>query len=78
MIRGYEEVFVGIVAVALGSVVVAAAVSNWEWYFSLRSAQFLQRRLGRTGTRAFYALLGTGLIALGIAIAQGFGPNKGP
>jgi hypothetical protein len=32
----------------------------------------LQRLLGRTGTRLFHALLGCGLIALGIAIAGGY------
>jgi small neutral amino acid transporter SnatA (MarC family) len=77
MIRAYDELFVGSVSVALGLFFFFVAVLNWEWYFSLRSAQIIQRGLGRVGARIFYLLLGTGLLGLGIAIALGFGPNKG-
>jgi small neutral amino acid transporter SnatA (MarC family) len=77
MISGHEELFVGSVSVALGLFFFFVAAANWEWYFALRSAQVVQRLLGRTGARLFYAVLGGGLIALGIAIALGFGPNKG-
>ncbi len=77
MIREYEELFVGSVAVALGLFFFFVAVSNWEWYFSLRSAKILQRCFGRIGARVFYLLLGTGMVVLGVAITLGFGPNKG-
>ena len=77
MIGAHEELFVGCVSVALGLFFFFVSVMNWEWYFSLRSAQILQRLLGRTGARLFYSLLGAGLIALGCAIARGFGPNTG-
>jgi small neutral amino acid transporter SnatA (MarC family) len=73
----HDEVFVGGVAVALGLFFLAVAASNWDWYFSLRSARLMGRLLGRSGARIFYALLGAGLVTLGVAIACGFGPNKG-
>jgi small neutral amino acid transporter SnatA (MarC family) len=77
MIRAYEELFVGSVSVALGLFFFFVAVLNWDWYFSLRSARIIQRCFGRIGARIFYLLLGIGLVGLGIAIALGFGPNKG-
>jgi small neutral amino acid transporter SnatA (MarC family) len=72
MIHGHEDAFVGTVAVALGLFLLTCAVTNWPWYYSFRSAQWLRRWLGRRGARVFHALLGLGLIALGIAIARGF------
>ncbi len=71
MIHGYEDQFVGIVAVSLGLFILGASVLNWNWYYSLGSARFLERRLGRNGARLFHAFLAVGLITLGIAVAQG-------
>ncbi len=71
MIRSHEDLFVGGVAVAAGLFLLACAGANWHWYYSGRTAQLLQRALGRTGTRIFHALLGLCLMALGIALAQG-------
>ena len=79
MIRGHEDLFVGFVAVAVGLFLVGCAVANWQWYYSLWSAQWLQRLFGRWGARCFHTLLGLGLIALGIAIALGYRwPLVGP
>jgi len=72
MIRGYEDLAVGLVAIATGVFLVGAAAVNWQWFYSLSSARFLQRWLGRPGARCVHVAVGLGLIALGCAIAQGF------
>ena len=72
MIRGYEDLFVGSVATAIGLLLVTAAVANWSWYYSLRSARFLESKLTRTGARIVHGLVGLALVALGLAIATGF------
>jgi hypothetical protein len=69
------EILVGAVAIVLGGVCLAAAIFNWPWSYELHKTRFLERLFGRTGARIFFALLGLGLIALGIAIALGFAPN---
>ncbi len=72
MIRGHEDWFVAAVAVAVGVFLFVCAITNWSWYYSLRTAQLLERGLGRPRARVFHALLGIGLVALGIAIGFGF------
>lgn len=72
MIHGHEDTFVGLVAVALGVGLLTAATVNWSWYYSLRSARWLESHLSRTGARWFHGLLGLGLVALGILIAAGW------
>ena len=71
MMQGYEDLFVGTVSCALGVFFITTAATNWAWYYSLRSARFLEKRLGRTGARLVHALLGMALIALGVTIALG-------
>lgn len=71
MIQNFADQFVGIAAVCVGLFVGAAAATNWPWYYTLRSARFLEARLGRTGARMVHAVVALGLIALGIAIATG-------
>jgi small neutral amino acid transporter SnatA (MarC family) len=72
MIRGYEDLFVGGVATAIGLLLVTAACVNWSWYYRLRSARFLEAKLTRTGARIVHGLVGLTLIALGLCIAAGF------
>ena len=72
MIRGYEDLFVGGAAIALGLFLISCAVRNSEWFYSMRTARWLQRALGRRGARVVHTLLGVGLIVLGVAIAQGY------
>lgn len=72
MLRGYENLFVGCVSVVIGLLLIKAAVTNSQWAYSLGTAQWLQRHLGRTGTRLFHALLGLALLALGVAVARGY------
>lgn len=71
-----QDCFVGAVSVLLGGFVLTGALFNVEWYYRLKKARRIESWVGRRGARTFYAMLGLGLIALGIAIASGFGPNK--
>ena len=34
MIHGYEDLFVGIVAVAVGLFLIGCAATNWQWYYT--------------------------------------------
>ena len=55
----------GIFAMA-GILSLLAAVGNWEWFFTSRSAQSLVRWRGRKAARIFYAVLG--IVFIGMAI----------
>jgi len=72
MIHGHEDILVGAVSVALGLFIGLAAACNWHWYYTLRSARFLEKRLGRAGARCVHGVLALGLIGLGIAVGTGF------
>jgi hypothetical protein len=71
-----EELFVGVVAVVLGLVGIVAAIGNWDHWYRFSKIRWIESIGGRRCARALYALLGIVLIALGVAIALGFGPNK--
>lgn len=68
----HADLFVGSVAVSIGVALIAAAATNSSWFYSLRSARFLESRLTRTGARVVHTLLGLGLVALGTALLAGF------
>ena len=70
-----QDLFVGGVAITLGLCMFLVAACNWEWFFSLRKAQWLEKRWGRGGVRCLYAVIGLGLIGLGVAISMGYAPN---
>jgi small neutral amino acid transporter SnatA (MarC family) len=72
MMQGHEDQFVALVSVLLGLFFIICGTANWQWYYTLRSAQWLQQWLGRGGARTFHVLLGVSLIALGAAIALGY------
>lgn len=65
------DILVGAVAIAIGSVVMLAAVFNWQWYYDLQKARWVESFFGRKGARLVFALLGLSLIVLGSAIAIG-------
>ena len=71
-----EELFVGVVAIALGVLAVAAAIGNWDCCFQSAKVRWIETLGGRRTARAIYAFVGVALIVLGVAIALGFGPNK--
>ena len=72
----HEELFVGAVSIALGVAGVVAAIRNWDSYYQLDKVRWLETVWGRRAARIVYGFLGMLLIALGVAIALGFGPNK--
>ncbi|QDU93395.1 hypothetical protein [Lignipirellula cremea] len=72
------DLFVGAVAIGVGVWALWSAFANLNSAFQLHKAQWLESLVGRMGARLVYAIVGLGLIALGVAIAMGFGPNKSP
>ena len=54
------------VFVLVGILSILASVFNWEWFFTAHNSQFIVRNLGRNKARIFYALLGIGMIAVGV------------
>jgi hypothetical protein len=72
-----QDVFVGVVAIGIGLFALLAAIFNWDWSYRLWKARWVEARFGRRGARVFYVILGLAMIALGVAIAVGFGPNRG-
>jgi len=71
-----EQLFVGGVAVVLGTLAIAAGVSNRDAFFQATKIKWIETFGGRPLSRSIYALLGLTLIGLGIAIAMGFAPNS--
>lgn len=72
----YQDLFVGGVAISIGVVGLLASIGNWDLFFQTWKAEWIEARGGRIAVRAVYAMLGLGLIGLGLAIAGGFAPNK--
>ncbi len=71
-----QDFFVGTVAIAVGLFAWLSAVFNWNWSYRLWKARWVESRFGRRGARIFYVILGAVMIALGVAIACGLGPNR--
>lgn len=67
---------VGLILVAIGMFAVCGAVFDWDWFMSHRKARFFVTILTRTGARIFYALLGSGLIVVGILFAMGIAKDS--
>lgn len=63
------------IIVACGAFAICGAAFNWDWFMNNRKAKIFIRIFGRTGTRYFYGLLGTGLIVFGILIQMGIIQN---
>jgi hypothetical protein len=72
----FADMLVGVVAMALGGFLTAVAAFNWDWYFQLPKARWLESWCGRRGVRILFGLVGVALIVLGCAIAMGFGLNR--
>ena len=72
----YQDLFVGAVAVSLGVIGLLASIRNWELCYRTWKIEWIEAFGGRMAVRAVYAVLGLGLISLGLAIAGGFAPNK--
>ncbi len=61
----------GLLIVAAGAFSVCGAVCDWDWFINSRKARFWVAILGRNGARAFYAILGVGLVVFGILMTLG-------
>lgn len=61
----------GLFLVAAGLFSVTGAVLDWEWFMNSRKARFMSVLLSRNGARIFYAILGVGIIVVGVLIAIG-------
>lgn len=64
-IKGYFTSFIFILP---GIIALLAALFNWSWFFSSRSASYFVETLGRSGARLFYALLGVLFIVAAVMI----------
>ena len=62
-----SEYFILVLFIGLGAFSLIAAAFNFDWYFQTSGAMTFVRRFGRGGARIFYAILGAGLIACGVA-----------
>jgi len=60
----------------LGVVLLAAAAFNWPWCYRLTKIRWIEAVCGRLGVRLILALLGVGLIVLGLAIATDVGGRR--
>ncbi|MDR3126986.1 MAG: immunity 17 family protein [Tannerellaceae bacterium] len=68
--KGADYVMVGVL-LGLGLLSVCAGVFNIRWFLETGSAQFVVRRLGEKGGRAFYVVVGAGMIGMGVWVSMG-------
>lgn len=61
----YHYIMQGIFALA-GLTSAAAALFNWDWFFSSRAASLVSNNAGRSRARLFYGLMGVVLIAAAV------------
>lgn len=66
-LKGYFTSFIFILP---GLIAVLAALFDWSWFFSTRSASFFVDTFGRAGARLFYGMLGLLFIVAAIMILQ--------
>jgi hypothetical protein len=65
------SIFTGILFTAIGVFSLVSALCDWNWFFQSHNASFFVRTFGRRGARVFYALLGAGIIVVGLMMALG-------
>lgn len=61
----------GLIFVAAGLFSALGAVMDWDWFMNHHKARFMTTLLSRNGARAFYVILGLGLVVFGILMAAG-------
>lgn len=67
-----QDMFVGLVAIACGSLLLLGAILDGTPLMSLRKAQWLMEVVGRGPARAIIGAIGLATIALGLLIASGW------
>ena len=50
---------------ALGAFSLVSAIANFDWFFETSAAMSFVNKMGRTGARFFYGLLGIALLVCG-------------
>jgi hypothetical protein len=73
-----HQFLIGSVAVVIGALSLAAAITNYDGFFQLAKLRLLEGAFGRSGARWACALFGCGLIVLGGFIFAGWLPRKVP
>jgi len=53
-----------------GIFVIAAVMTDWNWFFEHPKAKFFVDAFGRNGARFFYGVLGCALVILGLYCQQ--------
>jgi Immunity protein 17 len=61
----------GLIFIAIGLFAICGAGFDWDWFMTHRKAQLFTSLFGRSGARAFYCLLGAGLLTFGVLVATG-------
>lgn len=71
-----HQLFIGSVALILGTLALAASLANHSGLFQLAKMRMLEETVGRSGARLACGLLGCGLIVVGGLIVTGVLPRK--
>ncbi len=58
-----------LIAILGGALCIVAAVVDWDWFFNNWRARLFVNLFGRNGARVVYALMGVGLIIVGMALS---------
>jgi hypothetical protein len=67
-----QDLVVGVITCVAGLVFLYGAATNNQFLLDLHKTRWVVNLWGRTGARVFVALLGAGLIVLGVVILQGW------
>lgn len=67
-----QDYFVGLIAAACGTFLIAGAALDSAWLMGLRHSRRLVESMGKTAARWMLGLVGIGLIAVGGIIASGW------
>ncbi|MFT5525383.1 MAG: hypothetical protein ACI9HK_003351 [Pirellulaceae bacterium] len=68
------DLFVGLVACAIGAAALVAAIANWDSAFQLDKAQWIEERWGRSAARKLFGVIGLIMIGFGVLVAIGMAP----
>jgi hypothetical protein len=71
------DLLVGGVAIAFGLALLAGTILDGPWLMSLAKPRLLADAIGRPAARVLLAIVGVGLIVLGVAVARGWRVNWG-
>jgi hypothetical protein len=68
----FQDLFVGLVAIALGCLLIGGAAVNSQMLMTLAKSRRLVERLGSGLTRWTLAAIGAACVAMGLLIASGW------